>query len=103
MIIQETSSSENVESIKKVESSCSKKWVLERNEIPPIFGLYAIGHHTRPKNKLRWRFKLMENPQLKDLVINVDEDSSPKGEKKHRLNLGRPLQDPNPKFQRLRD
>ena len=28
---------------------------------------------TRSKNKLRLRFKLMENPKLKDLVINIDD------------------------------
>ena len=28
---------------------------------------------TRAKNKLRLRFKLMENPKLKDLVINIDD------------------------------
>ena len=56
--------------------------MLEANESPPIFGIYVVGHHTRPKNKLRWRFKLMDNPQLKDLVINVDENTPPKGKEK---------------------
>ena len=36
--------------------------------------MYAIGPHTRPSNKLRFKFKLMENLELKDMVINIDED-----------------------------
>ena len=28
---------------------------------------------TRAKNKLRLRFKLMDNPKLKDSVINIDD------------------------------
>ena len=36
--------------------------------------MYAMGHHTRSSNKLRFKFKLMENPELKDMVINIDEE-----------------------------
>ena len=82
LIIQDTSSSENEESIKQVDFSCSNKSVLEANESPPISDIYAVGRHTKPKNKLRWIFKLMENPRLNDLVINVDEYSPPKGKEK---------------------
>ena len=38
--------------------------------------------HTRPKNKLRYKFKLMENPWLKDHIINVDESPPEKKAKK---------------------
>ena len=79
LIIHKASSSEKVESINEVESSRSKKLVLKANESPPIFGKYVASEHTRPKNKLRQIFNIMENSQLKDVVFNVDEDSPPKG------------------------
>ena len=41
---------------------------------PTVIELYATGPHTRPSNKLRFRFKLMENLELKDMIINVDEE-----------------------------
>ena len=37
--------------------------------------LYATGPHTKPSNKLRFKFKLMENPELKDMIINIDEET----------------------------
>ena len=43
---------------------------------------YPRTPYTRPKNKLRLNAKLIENPKLKDLVINVDESSRVKGKKK---------------------
>ena len=42
---------------------------------------YPRTPHTHPKNKLWLNAKLIDNPKLKDLVINVDE-SSPAKEKK---------------------
>ena len=45
-----------------------------------------MGPHTRPSNKLRFKFKLMENPELKDMVINIDEESLDKKEGKRSTN-----------------
>ena len=46
----------------------------------PIY--YARTPHTCLKNKLRLNSKLINNPKLKDLVINVDEPSLAKEQKK---------------------
>ena len=43
-------------------------------QTPTVMEPYAIGPHTRSSTKLRLRFKIMENPQLKDMIINVDEE-----------------------------
>ena len=43
--------------------------------------MYAVGPHTRPNNKLRFKFKLMENPGLKDMIINIDEEEIARGER----------------------
>ena len=43
-------------------------------KIPTMMELYAIGPHSKMRTKLRLRFKVMENPQLKDMIINVDEE-----------------------------
>jgi hypothetical protein len=37
--------------------------------------------HTRPINKLRLKYKLLVNPKMKDLIINVDEEKSKKRKK----------------------
>ena len=44
-----------------------------------ILEMYAIEPHTRPNNKLRFKFKLMENPELKDMIINIDEEEIAQG------------------------
>ena len=48
----------------------------ERKKKPTrtLLELYATGPHTRPRNKLRFKFKLMENLELKDMIINIDEE-----------------------------
>lgn len=51
--------------------------------------MYAIGPHTRPSNKLRFKFKLMENPELKDMAINIDEEPLEKKEGKRSANSKR--------------
>ena len=51
--------------------------------------LYATGPHTRPNNKLRFKFKLMENPELKDMIINIDEEPLDKKEGKQLANSKR--------------
>ena len=48
--------------------------------------MYATGPHTRLSNKLRFKFKLMENPKLKDVVINIDEEPLDKKEGKQFAN-----------------
>ena len=44
--------------------------------------MYVVGPHTRPSNKLRSKFKLMENPELKDMIINIDEEETDQGKGK---------------------
>ena len=43
---------------------------------------YPRTPYTRPKNKLWLNSKLINNPKLKDLIINVDLSSPVKGKKK---------------------
>ena len=43
---------------------------------------YARTPHTRPKNKLHLNSKLIDNPKLKDLIINVKDSPPAKEEKK---------------------
>ena len=62
------------------EVTSSRKPAKKKEEDLPIY--YARTPHTRPKNKLRLNSKLMNNPKLKDLVINVDESSPAKEHKK---------------------
>lgn len=40
--------------------------------------VYIRRPHTRPSNKLRIKHKLIVNPKLKDLIINVEETPVPK-------------------------
>ena len=54
--------------------------------VPIVLELYATGPHTRPSNKLRFKFKLMENPKLKDMNINIDEEPLDKKEGKQSAN-----------------
>jgi hypothetical protein len=56
------------------------------NHVPTVLEMYAMGPHTRPSNKLRFKFKLMENPKLKDMVINIDEEPMEKKEGKQSAN-----------------
>ena len=46
----------------------------------PIY--YPRTPYSRPKNKLRLNDKLIDNPKLKDLFINVIESTPVKGKKK---------------------
>ena len=70
-----SSSSDHSTPTPQKEVSCSTRPVRKKgNEAP---GYYIRIPHTHPKNKLCYKFKLMENPWLKDHIINVDE-SPPK-------------------------
>ena len=51
--------------------------------------MYATGPHKRSSNKLRFKFKLMENLELKDMVRNIDEDLLEKEEGKRSTNSKR--------------
>ena len=62
------------------EVSSSRKPTRKKDKEPPIY--YARTPHTRPKNKLRYKFKLMDNPQWKEHIINVDESPPENKEKK---------------------
>lgn len=62
------------------EATSSKQPTCKRGKNIPIY--YPRTPYTRPKNKLRLNSKLIDNPKLKDLVINVDESSPVKGKKK---------------------
>ena len=44
-----------------------------------VLQMYVVGPHTPPSNKLRFKFKLMENPGLKDMIINIDEEEIARG------------------------
>ena len=50
-----------------------------KKKTPIVLEMYAVGPHTRPNNKLRFKFKLMENPRLKDMIINIDEEEIARG------------------------
>lgn len=62
------------------EATSSRKPTDKKGKNIPIY--YPRTPHTHPKDKLRLNAKLIDNPKLKDLVINVDESSPVKGKKK---------------------
>ena len=61
----------------------------KKKPVPTVLELYATGPHTRPSNKLRFKFKLMENPELNDMIINIDEEPLDKKEGKKSPNSKR--------------
>jgi hypothetical protein len=68
------------------EATSSRQPADKKGKNIPIY--YPRTPHTHPKNKLRLNAKLIDNPKLKDLVINVDE-SSPVKEKKKTISKSR--------------
>jgi hypothetical protein len=54
----------------------------KEKKTPIVLEMYVVGPHTRPSNKLRFKFNLMENPELKDMIINIDEEEIDQGEGK---------------------
>ena len=53
---------------------------------------YVRTPHTHPKNKICYNFKLMENPWLRDHIINVDESPlEQKGKKPARKDRAKPV------------
>lgn len=57
--------------------------------VPTVLEMSTMRPHTRPSNKLRFKFKLMEHPKLKDMVINIDEEPLEKKEGKRSANSKR--------------
>ena len=72
LIIPENSSSEQVEQVKPVEASSVKKPIKKEMKFSFIANTIVNRPHTRPTNKLILKHKLVSNPWLKDLVINLD-------------------------------
>jgi len=62
------------------EATSSRKPADKKGENLPIY--YPKTPHTCRKNKLQLNAKLINNPKLKDLVINADEPSPTKEKKK---------------------
>ena len=52
----------------------------KKDKEPHVY--YVKTRHTHPKNKLHYNSKLIDNPRLKDLIINVDDSPLEKNEKK---------------------
>ena len=75
-----SSSSHHSASTLHGEVTSSRKPTSKKGEDLPIH--YARTPHTHPKNKLQLNSKLIDNLKLKDLVINVDEPSPAKEQKK---------------------
>jgi hypothetical protein len=74
-----SSSSHHSASTLQEEVTSSGKLAKKKEENLPVY--YARTPHTHPKNKLRLNAKLIDNPKLKDLIINV-EDPPPAEEQK---------------------
>lgn len=68
------------------EATSSRQPANKKGKNLPIY--YPRTPHTHPKNKLWLNAKLIDNPKLKDLVVNVDE-SSPVKEKKKTVSRSR--------------
>ena len=63
-----------------MEITSSRRPAKKKDKDPLVY--YARTPHTCPKNKLRYNSKLINNPRLRDLVINVDDSPPEKKEKK---------------------
>ena len=62
------------------EVSSSRRPARKKDKEPPIY--YVRTPHTRPKKKIHYSFKMMNNPRFKDHIINVDKSPPEKKEKK---------------------
>ena len=69
-----------------VKEEKSKELERKRKFVPTVLEMYATRPHTRPSNKLRFKFKLMENPKLEDMIINIDEEPLAEKEGKRSAN-----------------
>ena len=93
---KEVSCKENIEvSSQKLSSIEAQEMIKEKKTkepepkmkpTPTVLELSATGPHTRLSKMLRLKFKLMGNPELKDIIINVDEEMIDKKEGKQSAN-----------------
>ena len=75
-----SSSSHHSTPILQEEVTSSRKPAKRKEK--DLFVYYARTPHTRPKKKLRLNSKLIDNPKLRDLIINVKDSLPAKEEKK---------------------
>lgn len=75
-----SSSSHHSASVLQEEVTSSRKPARRKQKDLPVY--YDRTPHTHPKNKLRLNSKLIDNPKLKDLIINVEDSPPAKEEKK---------------------
>ena len=75
-----SSSSHHSTPVPQEEVTSSKKPAKKKDKDPPVY--YARTPHTHPKNKLRYKSKLIDNPRLRYLIINVDDSPPEKKENK---------------------
>lgn len=75
-----SSSSHHSTPIPQEEVSSSRKPTKRKEKYLHVY--YARTPHTRPKNKLRLNSKLIANPRLRDLIINVEDSPPAKKEEK---------------------
>ena len=74
-----SSSSHHSTPIPQEEVTSSTKFAKGKEKQLLVY--YAITPHTRPKNKLCLNSKLIDNPKLRDLIINVEDSPPAKKEK----------------------
>ena len=82
VIIKQYSSSEEASSDKEVEATCQSRPIKRDRRVQFILNPYMQRPHTRPMNKLRLKYRLIANPGLKYLIINVDEIPEDKAKEK---------------------
>ena len=75
-----SSSSHHFASTLQEEVTSSRKPAKKKEENLHVY--YARTPHTHPKNKLCLNSKLIDNPKLKDLIINVEDSPHAKEQKK---------------------
>ena len=75
-----SSSSHHSAPVLQEEVTNSKKLANRKEENLPIY--YFRTPHSCPKNKLPLNSKIIDNPKLKDLIINVEDSPLAKEEKK---------------------
>ena len=82
LVLSDSSSSSSHHSIlaPREEVTSFRKPAKKKEKDPLVYD--ARTPHTRPKNKLHYNSKLIDNPWLRDLIINVDDSPPEKKEKK---------------------
>ena len=83
LVPSDSSSSSSHHSIPapQMEITSSRRLAKKKDKDPLVY--YARTPHTCPKNKLRYNSKLINNPRLRDLIINVNDSPPEKKEKKN--------------------